>query len=948
MTSAPSAPKAAPPRGKGIALAWVLAALSVTFAALWATTPVATTAESYTWEPLSGLDRATPLVLAARTPEHLLVTVPCDAAMKDLQLGLTRRVFSTTGGTTPGDSLALVVQPGIAWAEFQGRQVPGSAINVGPGCTLSMDYSRGGPGGSLKLSAGFGASASEPMSDAVEGRNVVRRLPVVTGLSADPAVLPGLKAEVVTDSTGVHPPGWRWLLGLALVGTALGSLVLVVRRFASIPVSAEADTDPGPRWALSDTLVAVAALCGLVLLPPEFDDGWVLTTVRGFADLGVFSNYYTVQAVPQPQGYWWTWLSQLWLDPTGIPAFLYRLPYVLMAFAAWWAARRWVIDVAVRGPGRTWARFGGAIVAILGFAGLLVTIRPEPLEALLLAAVLCCAVRFRTRPALWPLLGMWTAAILGFAAHQTGWAVVGAAAATIPSAWAWARTLPRTERALLLAAASAGASLLAWLLLLGTNAAQWMESAREFTATGTGYDAPMNEVARLANLLDGFGSVPARWMAYAIALLGALAFVTRSAAQRTPAATAAGWSSVAALVGLVLTASKFTVHWGAITPAAVVLAALASADLKTHPAARARAITAAVALVVVGAAASKPVRLMTPGLQEVPGVGATAGLPVSSWAFWIGLLVVAAIAARWARRRGRAGAPLLAASVATLATAAVVWVAMAPMALAGADSASWMGQQVAAVTGKPCGLGGDAGVRIPVRLRPLTFARTSPDSVEAKLGRTGVNGEPTPLPDLTVVQPLQGAGQSATAWFDVTGDLGPDHLVAVWLQGKLGRIDATVEFEDAAGNALAPHRVARLSEQGRWHSVQVSPPAGAALLRVVWNSDGGPLAVTDPAVIAESVSLADAASGQVVWNNPGTHLQAPCPAMPSIATGVIEPFAWSVGVPLWNGSGYPSEVFAVEMACPVEVPEAAFRCVYRFDKPEPSPVLTRGTVSGTG
>lgn len=804
----------------------LLALVAVLSSLAYVTGTVTVTRSEFAWR--AGQTEPVPLVLAAQAPETIDAQGPCSAASSPEPVDL---VSTGEGGST----LGLRGQDGQVWMTFAGAQV-GQILPAPPDCRVSMTYARADNTAVLTSGGQTSSAALAPLS--VE--DPVFNQFAVTGLYA----APGFEAVVTTQPTTFSSSNWRAVLLMLCLGSLLG-LALVLRSDRAAP------TDPirAARWTGSDTLVAAVGLVALVVVPPRYDDGWVLTTVRQYTDLGYFSNYYSIDAVAQPQGFWWAWIERLWLTPLGTPGFLLRLPTVFILLGTWWFLRRHVLSRLDLEPATVW---GAAAVAAAGMVGLQVTIRPEPIVALLLVAAISVVVRYATTREPYLLVLLAALSAFALAAHQTGWAVVAASVAALP----WSLEWLRRPRAWITAVAIAvtGVAVLLTLLMLGSNMTLWWRSVRAFAAdTGT-YQSWLDEGDRIGSLAEGISSPPVTTAVVGILILSILGFLLR-ARRDDVNGRAAGWAALAAVGGLFLTSSKLIDHYGAVVPAAVVLTALGLRGIRQPIAAG-----AAIAVGLVGV-----VGLLQAGTWALALDRVTQYVP-GPWP-WVaaGLLVVVIAAVVGGLIRGRV--PALQAVVGALAGTLLVTTtaALGPVVIDGTTQpGSWFGQQLGVISGRTCGA-----------LDVIDLARPS-------------------LTSLTLPRPLSGP----------TVELGRDP--GAWVKGPLfSPIRVGVETGDGVVTTQT------IPPSGEiWGKVSLPPDATS-----VTSVQEGVTVVTAQAVPSEPAADDHAGDPAGWWVEPGVALQVPCVQSASIRDGVVDA-AISVGRPAWVARGLvTNSVVAYEAGC---------------------------------
>lgn len=806
----------------------LLALVAVLSSLAYLTGTVSVTRSEFTWP--AGQTAPVPLVLAAQSPETLTAQGPCGAAASAEPVDLV-----STGEA--GTSLAVRGQDGRIWMSYAGTQI-GQILPAPPDCRVSISYSRAD--NTAVLAAGSQTSSAELVPLTTGADESVYRQFAVTGLYA----APGFEAVVTTQPTTFSSSNWRTVLLLLCLGS-LVALAVVLRRGRP----ASGDRIAAARWTGSDTFVAAVGLVALVVVPPRFDDGWVLTTVRQYSDLGFFSNYYSIDAVAQPQGFWWAWIERLWLTPLGTPGFLLRLPTVLILMGTWWFLRRHVLSRLDLEPAAVW---GAAAVVAAGMVGLQITIRPEPIIALLLAAAISVVVRYATTREPYLLVLLAGLSAFALAAHQSGWAVVAASASALP----WAIDWLRQPRAWLTATAIVvtGVAVLLTLLMLGSNASLWWRSVRAFAADSGTYHSLLDEGDRIGSLAEGISSPPVTTAVVGVLLLSILGFLLR-AHRDDVSGRAAGWAALAAVGGLLLTSSKLVDHYGAVVPAAAVLTALSLRGIRGPAAAG-----AVIAIGLVGVAA-----LLQAGTWALELDRVTQYVPGPWPALSAGLLLVVVgglIAALVSKRMSAASAAVGALAGTLLLTTTA---ALGPVVVDGATRpGSWLAQQRGVLSGHTCGA-----------LDIVDLARPNLTSLTAPTPATGPRVE-----------------------------LGRNP--AVWVKGPLfSPIRVDVETGDGVVTAQT------IPPSGEiWGRVSLPPDATA-----VTSVQEGVTVVTATGVASQPAADVHASDRSQWWVEPGVALQVPCVESASIRGGVVQAGV-SVGRPTWVGRGLlTNSAVAYEAGC---------------------------------
>ena len=395
-------------------------------------------------------------------------------------------------------------------------------------------------------------------------------MPVVTGLfsEVDPARTPRVHVDVTTAVHATRPTMIQfagWCLAVLLVAVALAFAASAGRD----PLRTR---EPRARWRSrvhpADAVVVVILIGWWVLSPTFFDDGWVVAREREFSASQGFSNYYDSLGVNLPNGYWLEWLQHFLTGSTDALLAL-RGPSLLCLLAAW-VLCRWTFDrgsAARAVPRRSVGPYAMAGAFLVGAMAWGMTLRPEPVTALLTVAVLACAVAFHVRPRATPLVIAAVLVPLTLTAHHAGVVVVAPLLAILPALWKWART----ERWLTSALVTASTALLLVLFSLGADVAQRMTDAADTAQFATGTEPWYLEYRRYEVLGAYFYATPLRHASVAVFALVAASFLLRTRQSRD----ALDVPSIALLCGLGLllfTPSKHPWHFGALLGVAAVAA----------------------------------------------------------------------------------------------------------------------------------------------------------------------------------------------------------------------------------------------------------------------------------------------------------------------------------------------------------------------------------------
>ena len=773
-----------------VALLLAGAALACSVAALIG--PAKVTRSTFAWSATDDqLDL--PLILSAERPDSIDIRFPCEVARSIPSGSIFRtnvRPIDFVEGSSRVTKSGVNISSDGTTVRVQSGRSKALSLPVGTEpCEVRVEYTA--RDGTTRLTIG---------SESIETATDRRDQPIVTGIHAHPATAGSeLTARIVTQPTGSSPS--RRQIAALVTGAlcALGAILLVR---APRPRTAPARWIRSPLAAPSDAVVGFVTLVSAVLIPPQFDDGWVLATVRGFSSTGRFSTYYEREAVSLVQGTWWDGLLYPYFSHVDNLVLL-RLPFALLAFAAWWVLRRWVIDQWSEGIGRRRARFAGAAATVVVVPATLVTMRPEPLIALLGAITLAATVRFCLRPQLAPLVVGMIASVLAVTTHQTGYVVVTAMAPAVLFVVPWLRREPRAPRAFaLVVAVVLAAALAVFLMGLDTDLSLLRMNVKAYSDTARYSAGPFDEWQRLYELVIVHPA--ARRIAVILPAFGLLAALAARSQDREPSAERISlWCAVSGYAGLLFTSSKLTWHYGAVMPFAVVLVSVGFTRLLADASqwAAFKRITGAVVVALVGAwglASLRHFNSFDLASKDWNDLRVVLDRDVSRPYVWLAALVVIAAGTGFLlRKRGpRARDPspiVLAAALLLTCTVPIVltWVLLLDDARA-TDGWSFTDQQLQSATGRDhCGLEGMPVVASATPLSQVSLSPSATDTTPAapdgyahlpansSLPVEGIATYGTFNRSAATPDRAQTTGRFSTPWFDVV----PGEL-AFWSTGR--------------------------------------------------------------------------------------------------------------------------------------------------------------------
>ncbi len=904
---------------------------------------------TWTWTPTL-VDPADAAVdVAAGAPNDLTAEIPCRTLQsRTLGDGRAIQILGTTG-TRP---LRLGMTRGRLWVESDDKAVPELSGPIGDApCTVRFHYAEGTDSATLDTGSQVLSARLTPPPTLVPGAYL--KSFAIEGLHTDPALKStspgapdGLRVSLVTRPATIAWPMWRWLLIATIAAAAfLAWLQLAFVRYR--PTSGYAGDIDGeskrsPWVTLSDALLLVVAITALFLVPPLSDDGWVLTTGRNYSSLGFFSNYFTASAAPQPQGFWWALIEQLWLRDPDTPLLVMRLPSLVLVLLAWWVFRRHLLDRVFPDNLRPVARAAAAVTLGAFILSWTPTLRPEPVVALLLVLQFILVLRYARSQSPSTLLLAGLVAGLAFSLHQSGWVVVTAGIAMVAPLWRWWRS-SRNKLAsvfLVVSIAMLCAGLVVGLLMLHSNfaVASWSNTA--FSREGV-HDLMFKELERLDSFAGG--QAPLRVLCLALVGLAIVGFLVRVPRKPDSAATLLGRVALWSLLGLLLTSSKWIWHVAAVWPAVAALMGVAAVSLARDRggATGAVALVGATAVLVTGFLAS-----LYPGvwgqvdsfltnthawdlMARRPIFWVIVGIPLAAVCTWLMLMAGARLGARDGSTRS--AVPALGAGVAVLVIVAAS--SLAPMvtdATRGA-AAAWPDVVATSMEQGSCGVAGAGGLQVPTALRALPRSTDQmPASVPAKsqplvFDRVGFF-KPADVPVWTVVD---GQASGATDWYDVSAG----RPMRTWVQSNGLPYSVRVRWRDARGAELPTTTIERIASESYWQVIELAPPEGAAAVSLEWPSPQGPVAVLSPVAVVASTNLNALVGGRPVWRSPYSAMWSSCLAFPRIDTGIVQDYDWAIAsTDEVSGFRLSTERVLNEEAC-LDLARGTRFCIFRSVPP---------------
>ena len=312
---------------------------------------------------------------------------------------------------------------------------------------------------------------------------------------------------------------------------------------------------------------------------------------------GGFSNYYDDYGANLPLATWYEWIQHFVMTGTDSLG-VHRLFSLAFVVATWGVARWCLVELTGRRPSRsdtTW--WVAAAVFGIGATAFGMTLRPEPMIALLVVAVLACCIRYLQASAAGPLVVAMLLVGLALTIHPAGAVALAPLFVCLPRVIGDARRragITVVELALVVSVGMAWTTLLA---VLDFDLTSRDESIGLIQDAGHS-SGLVQESERYEALWQWGASPPRRELVALLVVSAAIALVAwrrkRDLPERLPSASVA--------IGLLLLGfapSKWIWHFGVFTGLAVVVIGLESDRFdRRRVSARWRWVAAAVVLAV--------------------------------------------------------------------------------------------------------------------------------------------------------------------------------------------------------------------------------------------------------------------------------------------------------------------------------------------------------------
>lgn len=309
-------------------------------------------------------------------------------------------------------------------------------------------------------------------------------------------------------------------------------------------------------WSLVDLFV-LASLASLVLLAPNFsDDQWVIETTRYFSEEGVLSSVFSPETIWLPTGtVFYTFYAAV-LAVTGNIFFLRLVP--ASALMVGWVILRKTLPVAHNAQlVQIWS---AALFFVLFSSGWLITLRPEPVVVLLSAIFASSVWNFRTSGNQFHAFLAFISAGLALSTHQSGLVLLFPAVAF---ALYWAMLFIRSSQRHSFVAVLLSTFTFLTISTFGVyDLKVVLDSVIEWRSFDTHDKGPEDEIFRWTGAMsDALESRSTPILVTAVLIAIALMVPLR---PRNTFFSLARWFLILSSAGLVLTASKWAWHLGAL------------------------------------------------------------------------------------------------------------------------------------------------------------------------------------------------------------------------------------------------------------------------------------------------------------------------------------------------------------------------------------------------
>jgi len=552
----------------------------------------------------------------------------------------------------------------------------------------------------------------------------------------------------------------------------------------------------------------IATLMAWWLVAPVFsDDGWFLATALNRRASGTSSFYSDYLGSMKPLGFPHDLLlaalstlsrNLLWL----------RLPALMAGIASWAVVRR-----VSRSRTRSVAV---ASVFLVGWVASDMTLRPEPIIALIVTIVAARVLTMNDEAAPSELLGPALLAAIALAIHPIGITVVAPVLVMSRTIVRAIRAHGRVGLASAVAIVMLAVSLFGILAVADSDLATWRAAQDQVSSQYIERSGISQEPYRYELLFETNWGPPIRRLAYLGP--GLVAFAAVAAWSVRPRSRPPRWAGcfLIGLALLTLSPSKWPNHVGVLAG----IGALTMVDGRFLLSGRRRRVAVAAGILASGGLAvgtlvvNRPIDVWGP-FSPVSEWAQEAVVPVA--AVLLGILVLWWLVREWRDRERERRVGALFVSAVALPAVAVLVATLGVFAVDGVGSRSWSPlRQALGVESGGCGIVGSAWVLDPA------------SAVELRGLGNDTRREPRPVGTGAMV-PGWSVPVGATfrsGWFDLLG-LGTTDQLVLWVSGPSG-VAPNVALEFVAGTRHAVRDLGLGAVTSAARPLRIAPPRWAS------------------------------------------------------------------------------------------------------------------------
>jgi hypothetical protein len=554
-------------------LAFVLAVAALLGALVAAIGPAKHLSSRYSWPPRDlpagqpQLVWYTPLLLARHEPQSISARIPCSLPPSLSQKQNPVEVLATARDPTRSGGLEVT--------RSRARFVVRVGTHVLAGGRIIAGSTAGSCSYTLFLASGRWELSGGP--DDVSRAGNLDAMPLVDGLFTELDLRSGTppSVDVTTQTFGSRGTTLQAILWSAAALAAVVALLLVAaprRERWSWRGAARRARRVTARARAADAVVALLLGAWWVVGPSFFDDGWRLASQDDYAAFGGFSTYYSSFGVGALLD-WLQWTEHVVFRGSNVLLVL-RLP-ALICLAATWILCRWILNRIVPSDRAipVWALAAGFAVGTMAWG---MTLRPEPVVALLVTGVFACTILFLERATAAPLAVAAVLVVLAVLAHPAGLVALAPLLAVAPAIGRWVRSRWAAATTIVLASVA----ILGILAIVGSDLQQRRADVLSLRTYGDEISGWRDEISRYTLLSRFPYGTPVRREWVALAFLAVLAYLLRRRADRERALLGLPGASLGmALLLLIATPSKLPWHFGALIGIAALALAAETARL---------------------------------------------------------------------------------------------------------------------------------------------------------------------------------------------------------------------------------------------------------------------------------------------------------------------------------------------------------------------------------